>query len=91
MEYEAESIKLAAALNAKGFPDITWQDVHTWLDGDGGGNSDKVDEAAKKILGENTYVYFDCTARLWNALAYVVGVETEQYCGGINLAFRAEE
>lgn len=88
LEFEAESKALAEALNTQGYPFISAADVHTWLDGDGGGDADKVDEAAKKILGEHTYAYFDCAARLWNALEYAVGLNVKQYCGGINLAYK---
>lgn len=91
LEYEAESIALATALNAKGFHDITWNDVHAWLDGETDGNMDLVDEAAKKILGANTFEHFINVARLWPALEYAVGVSTEQYIGGIDLSFRAQE
>lgn len=91
MEYEVESKALAAALNTKGFTDITWQDVHSWLDGDGDGNMQLVDDAAKKLLGPNTYAYFDCSARLWNAVEYAAGLDVKQFCGGIDLAYRAPE
>jgi hypothetical protein len=91
MEYAEESLALAAALNAKGFTHIKPEDVSEWLESQGIGDAEAVDQAAITILGYANYERFWTLARLCPALSYALGVGTERYCGGIDLASRVPE